>query len=76
MLGLGVPELLIILAIVLVIVGPGRLSGMGHALGTSVRSFRAAMREPATPRSEEAAEAVRIPPHGTERTDQADPTVY
>jgi TatA/E family protein of Tat protein translocase len=76
MLGLGVPELLIILAIVLVIVGPGRLSGMGHALGASVRSFRAATREHAAPRSDEALAATRPPLPGSERTDQADPTVY
>ncbi len=43
---IGVPELLIILAIVLVILGPGRLAGVGGALGQSIRNFREAMDNP------------------------------
>jgi sec-independent protein translocase protein TatA len=37
---LGVPELLIILVIVLVLFGPGRLAGAGTALGQAIREFR------------------------------------
>ncbi len=36
----GVPELLIILVIVLLIFGPGRLAGSGAALGQAIREFR------------------------------------
>jgi sec-independent protein translocase protein TatA len=38
--GLGPLELVIILAIVVVIFGAGRLSGIGAALGKSIREFR------------------------------------
>jgi sec-independent protein translocase protein TatA len=37
---IGIPELLIILVIVLIIFGPGRLSGAGAALGQAIREFR------------------------------------
>lgn len=37
---LGIPELLIILVIVLIIFGPGRLAGAGSALGQAMREFR------------------------------------
>lgn len=58
MAGIGIPELLIILAIVLVLLGPGRLAGVGGALGQSIRSFRTAVRDeqPAEPRECDAEE--------------------
>lgn len=37
---IGLPELLIILAIVVLLFGPGRLAGVGSALGQSIREFR------------------------------------
>lgn len=37
---LGVPELVIILVILLIIIGPGKLPGLGGALGKSIREFR------------------------------------
>lgn len=40
MFGFGVPELLIILAVVLVIVGPGKLPQIGSSLGQTLKSFR------------------------------------
>lgn len=45
MAGLGVPELLIILAIVIVLFGANRLAGIGNALGSSVREFRKSVRD-------------------------------
>ena len=42
---LGVPELLIILIIVLLLFGVGRLPEIGGAIGRSLREFRNAMRE-------------------------------
>ena len=38
--GIGVPELVIILVIVMIIFGVGRLSEIGGALGRSIREFR------------------------------------
>ena len=38
--GLGVPELLIILVIVLLIFGAGKLPQIGDALGKSIRNFK------------------------------------
>jgi sec-independent protein translocase protein TatA len=42
---IGVPELLIILAIALAIFGPGKLAGLGKALGTSIKEFRRAVQQ-------------------------------
>ncbi len=42
MAGLGVPELLIVLVIVLVIFGAGRLTEIMGALGKGIREFRKA----------------------------------
>jgi len=40
MFGFGIPELLIILVIVLVVFGAGRLPEIGGALGKSIRNFK------------------------------------
>ena len=39
---IGAPELIIILIIALVVIGPGRLPDVGAALGKSIREFRKA----------------------------------
>ena len=44
MFGLGVQELLIILAIVLLIFGSTRLPQLGKGLGASIRNFRQGLR--------------------------------
>ena len=44
--GIGMPELLIILILVIVIFGAGKLAGAGKALGESVRGFKEAVKEP------------------------------
>jgi sec-independent protein translocase protein TatA len=49
MAGLGVPELLIILVIVVALFGASRLSGVGAALGNSVRDFRKSVRDEEPP---------------------------
>lgn len=41
--GIGLPELLVILAICLVVFGAGKLPGVGRALGQSIREFRQAV---------------------------------
>lgn len=45
MFGLGLPEMIIILIIVLVVFGANRLPQLGEGLGKSIQSFRKAMKE-------------------------------
>jgi len=42
MFGIGMPELIIILVIALVVLGPGKLPEIGQALGKSIRNFKKA----------------------------------
>ena len=42
MFGFGMPELIIVLVIVLVVFGAGRLPEIGGALGKSIRNFKKA----------------------------------
>jgi sec-independent protein translocase protein TatA len=44
--GLGIPELLIILVIIIVIFGASRLPQIGEGLGKGIKNFRSGMREP------------------------------
>jgi len=57
MFGLGVGELAIILIIVLIIFGAGKLPEIGEGLGRGIRSFRKAVKTPdeidVTPRDDE-----------------------
>lgn len=43
--GIGVTELLIVLAIVLLIFGASRLTDIGSSLGKGIKEFRSAVRE-------------------------------
>lgn len=45
MFGLGMPELLIILVIIVIIFGAGKLPSIGGALGQSIKNFKNATRE-------------------------------
>ena len=45
MLDFGPPELLIVLAIVVVLFGAGRLAGIGAGLGRGIREFRKELRD-------------------------------
>lgn len=40
MLGIGIPELLVILVIVLIIFGPGKLPKIGKSLGEGIKEFK------------------------------------
>ena len=56
MFGLGIGELLVILVIVLIIFGAGRLPEIGEGLGRSIRNFRKEVKAPdsidVTPKSD------------------------
>jgi sec-independent protein translocase protein TatA len=41
---IGVPELIIVLVILLLLFGAGRLSKIGQSLGQGIREFRGALR--------------------------------
>jgi len=45
MFGLGLPELLIILVIVVLLFGAGRLPQIGSGIGEGIRNFRKSMKE-------------------------------
>lgn len=63
MFGLGMPELIILLIIILVIFGAGRLPEIGRGIGEAIRNFRKSSTEPpeidVTPKEEEKPEGKR-----------------
>jgi sec-independent protein translocase protein TatA len=42
---IGMPELLIILAIIIVIFGANRLPGLGKGIGSAIRNFKAGIKD-------------------------------
>ncbi|MGQ9515942.1 MAG: twin-arginine translocase TatA/TatE family subunit [Anaerolineae bacterium] len=68
---LGVPELIIILVIVLILFGAGKLAEVGGALGRGIREFRKASREAEEATKEgESQQAKAEPPKEHEATEQ------
>jgi sec-independent protein translocase protein TatA len=61
----GFPELILILAVVLLVFGPGKLPEIGKAVGTSFREFKDATSgtssAPIKPRAKKAAKRVAAP---------------
>lgn len=57
MFGLGMPELIVIMVIVLIIFGAGKLSDVGGAIGKGIKNFKKSMKEPdeidVTPKQDE-----------------------
>lgn len=49
---IGVPELLIVLVVVLLLFGPGRISKTAGELGKGIRSFREGLNSKEEPREE------------------------
>jgi len=45
MLGLGIPEILIILFIILLIFGAGKIPEISSAIGKSIKSFKRSMKD-------------------------------
>lgn len=58
MFGIGWPELVLILAIVLLLFGASRLKGLAKAVGESVQEFKKATSESPKTRKEEEEEAI------------------
>lgn len=52
MFGIGMPELIIILVIILIIFGAGKLPEIGAGLGRAIRNFKGATAEPEKKESE------------------------
>lgn len=42
---IGMPEILILLVVVVLLFGVGKISGLGRDLGTSIREFRRAVKD-------------------------------
>ena len=55
MMGIGFPELMIILVIIMIIFGAGKLPEIGSAFGNSIRNFKKSMKD-AEKENEELAE--------------------
>ena len=56
MFGLGVPELLVILVIVMIIFGAGKLPEIGGAIGKGIKSFKRSVKDDeidVTPKNDE-----------------------
>ena len=45
MMGIGFPELMIILVIIMIVFGAGKLPEIGSAFGNSIRNFKKSMKE-------------------------------
>jgi sec-independent protein translocase protein TatA len=64
MFGIGMPELLIILVIILIIFGAGKLPEIGSALGRGIKNFKKATREP---------NEIDVTPAAEKKTDEKKP---
>jgi sec-independent protein translocase protein TatA len=42
---LGLPEILVILAIALLLFGPGKLADLGKGMGEGIKNFKSAMKD-------------------------------
>ena len=48
---LGVPELLIILAIIIIIFGANRLPEIGRGIGSAIKNFKGEIKDPDAPKT-------------------------
>jgi TatA/E family protein of Tat protein translocase len=65
MMGIGFPELMIILVIIMIIFGAGKLPEIGSAFGNSIKNFKKSMKE-----AEEIQEATNL--ESTETSEASD----
>jgi sec-independent protein translocase protein TatA len=70
---LGAPELLIILAVVILIFGVGRISGLGRELGSSIKEFRRAVKDPDKEDNESAPPPAQVATTQVEQPQQQPP---
>ena len=69
MMGIGFPELMIILVIIMIIFGAGKLPEIGSAFGNSIKNFKKSMKD-----AEEIQEAANLEsPTTGENGDNAEP---
>lgn len=62
---IGAPELLILLAIVVVLFGAGRVGKVGKDLGTAVKDFRSALKDDETEKADAKSQSMLpVPPAG------------
>lgn len=83
MMGIGFPELMIILVIIMIIFGAGKLPEIGSAFGKSIKNFKVSMKEAEENAEEESKEAEQITsgsdagseeaPVASEATEQTEP---
>ena len=77
MMGLGFPELMIILVIIMIIFGAGKLPEIGAAFGRSIKNFKTSMKDaeqeelPAGDQPQEGIEGAEEPKEVPEGTSEA-----
>ncbi len=77
MMGLGFPELMIILVIIMIIFGAGKLPEIGSAFGRSIKNFKSSMKDaeqeelPAGDEPQEGIEGAEEPKEVPENTSEA-----
>ena len=54
---LGLPEILLILAVALLIFGPSKLADLGKGLGEGIKNFKGALKDSNSPSGDQAAPA-------------------
>ena len=67
MMGIGFPELMIILVIIMIIFGAGKLPEIGSAFGNSIKNFKKSMKD-----AEEIQEATNLENSGDSNSSQTD----
>jgi len=70
--GLGLPEIIIILVIVLIIFGPSKLPQLGKALGDGIRSIRKGTEGDEAEGKKPAEKAAEAPAEEKKDTDKSD----
>jgi sec-independent protein translocase protein TatA len=61
MFGIGMPELIIILVIILIVFGAGKLPEIGAGMGKAIRNFKGASTEPEKKETEKLEEKTPSP---------------
>ena len=61
MFGIGMPELIIILVIILIVFGAGKLPEIGAGMGKAIRNFKGATSEPEKKETEKLEEKTPSP---------------